>query len=323
MRTLRSLYISILISVTLALGISSATAQIVSFGTSPQGGANNALGAALGKVINEFTGLKIRIVPMGGVAQFSPLINNGRMDIAIASTTDVQFAYDGSVVFKGRPQRNLRAIASLYAFQVAFLVKKDSAIKTLKDLRGLRVPIKFSNQKAAHRHFLAAISAAGFTENDFNGVPVAHVVSAAKDFVQGKLDVTWFAVGAGKVKEIAAQVGGIRYLPAETSPAALKRMRQFAPAAYIEMAQPRKSAPGIVGPTPVITETYMLFGATHVSQDIVHKLLATLHSQKAKLAAAFPRWQRYDTAKLWRKTGIPDHPAAVSWFQSRGIKPAS
>ncbi|MBT7956977.1 MAG: TAXI family TRAP transporter solute-binding subunit [Rhodospirillaceae bacterium] len=293
-----------------------ATAQTVSFGTSPQGAANNALSSALGKVTNEQTGLKIRIVPMGGTEQYGPPINDGRMDIAIASSTDVQFAYDGSVTFKGRPQTNLRAIASLYAFQVAFLVPINSKIKTIGDLKGKRVPIKFSNHKAAHRHYLAAISAAGFTENDFDGVPVAHVVTAAKDFVQGKLDVTWFAVGAGKVKEMAAQVGGIRYLPAETSPEALKRMRKYAPAAYIEMAKPRKSAPGIVGVTPVITETYMLFGGKHVSKDVVHKLLDTLHTSKAKLGKAFPRWKRYNPNQLWRKTGIPDHPEAVSWFKA-------
>ena len=302
-----------------ALVAGSVSAQTVSFGTSPQGAANNALSSALGKVANEQTGLKIRIVPMGGTEQYGPPINSGRMDVAIASSTDVQFAYDGLVTFKGRPQKNLRSIASLYAFQVAFLVKRDSPIKKLSDLKGKRVPIKFSNHKAAHRHFLAAISAAGFTEDDFNGVPVAHVVTAAKDFVQGKLDVTWFAVGAGKVKEMAAQVGGIRYLPAETSPAALERMRKYAPAAYIEMAKPRKSAPGIVGVTPVITETYMLFGGKHVSKDVVHKLLDTLHTSKAKLGKAFPRWKRYDPNKLWRKAGVPAHPEAVSWFKAKGM----
>ena len=316
--------ISRLVVLSAALGFMahSASAQTVSFGTSPQGGANNALGTALGKVVNEHTGLKIRMVPMGGTEQYGPVINNGRMDIAIAASTDVQFAYDGLVTFKGHPQKNLRSVASLYAFQVAFFVKKDSPIKKISDLKGMRVPIKFSNQKAAHRHYLAAISAAGLSEADFNGVPVAHVVSAAKDFVQGRLDASWFAVGAGKVKEVAAQVGGIRYLPAETSPEALARMRKIAPAAYIEMSQPRKSAPGIVGPTPVITETYMLFAGKHVSEDVIHKLLETLYTQKPKLAAAFPRWNRYDPKKLWRKGGIPDHPAAKSWYMAKGMTPA-
>jgi TRAP transporter TAXI family solute receptor len=217
-----------------------ALSQTASLGTSAQGTSNNALSTALGKVVNEHTGLKVRVVPMGGPEQYAPAINSGRMDMAIASSTDVQFAYDGTVTFKGRPQENLRFVASLYPFRVAFFVKKDSPIKTISDLKGKRVPIKFSNQKAAHRHYLAAIAAAGLTEDDFDGVPVPNVVSAAQDFVQGKLDASWFAVGAGKVKEVAAQVGGIRYLPAETSPEALERMRKYAPAAFIEIAQPSK-----------------------------------------------------------------------------------
>jgi len=148
---------------------------------------------------------------------------------------------------------------------------------------------------------------------------VANVVAAAKEFVQGKLDATYFAVGAGKVKEMAAQVGGIRYLPAETTPEALERMRKYAPAAYIEIAQPRKSAPGIVGPTPMITETFVLFGGKHVSKEIIHKFLDTLYSSKAVLGKAYPRWKRYSPDKMWRKTDVPPHPEAVNWFKAKGL----
>ena len=299
-----------------------AQAETVSFGTSPQGGANNALCTALGKVVNEKTGLRIRIVPMAGTEQYAPMISKGRMDVAVASSTDIKFAHDGLVTFKGRPQPNLRAIASLYAFQVAFLVKRNSPIKRVTELKGKRIPIKFTNQKAAHRHFLAAIAAAGLTEDDFKGVPVPNVVRAAQDFVQGKLDATWFAVGAGKVKEIAAQVGGIRYLPAETSPEALARMRKFAPAAYIEIAQPRKATPGVVGPTPVITENYMLFGGKHVSDEVVAKFLDTLHTEKAKLSAAFARWKRYDPNVLALNVeGLSYHPGAIKWLKAHGMWP--
>ncbi len=304
-----------------ALMASGASAQTVSFGTSPQGGANNALGSALGKIVSEKHGLKIRIVPMAGTEQYAPMINTGRMDVAIASTTDVRFAHDGMVTFKGRAQKNLRAIASLYAFQVAFLVRKDSPIKKLSELKGKRLPTKFTNQKAAHRHFLASLKSVGLSEADVKGVPVPNVIRAAKDFVQGKLDATWFAVGAGKVKEIAAQVGGIRYLPAATSATALARMKTLAPGAFIEIAKPRKSAPGIVGPTPVITETYMLFGGTHVKANVIGKFLDTLHSEKGKLSAAFARWKRYSPKRLWRKAeGLPWHPEAIKWFKGKGLK---
>lgn len=316
---MKHLFVGIVVAIAFTATVQ---AQIVSFATNPQGGANNALCTALGKIVSEKTGLKIRIVPMAGAEQFAPMIDAGRMDVAVASSTDVKFAHDGLVNFKGRPQRNLRAIASLYAFQVAFLVKRDSPIKSISDLKGKRVPIKFTNQKAAHRHFLASAASAGLTEDDFKGVPVPNVIRAAQDFVQGKLDATWFAVGAGKVKEIAAQVGGIRYLPAETSPEAVARMRKIAPAAYIEIAQPRKSAPGIVGPTPVITENYMLFGGKHVPDDVVAKFLDILHTEKSKLSAAFARWKRYDPNVLAKNVeGLTWHPGAVKWLKANGMWP--
>ena len=45
---------------------------------------------------------------------------------------------------------------------------------------------------------LAGFAAYGVQESDFDGVPVPHVVRGADDFMQGKVEASTFAVGAGK-----------------------------------------------------------------------------------------------------------------------------
>jgi hypothetical protein len=55
------------------------------------------------------------------------------------------------------------------------------------------------------RPVIAALAAEGLTEADFDGVPVPHVVRGADDFMQGKVEATSFAVGAGKVAEVRAR----------------------------------------------------------------------------------------------------------------------
>ncbi len=298
-----------------------ASAQTVSFGTTQVGGANNNLAQALSKVVSQKHKLKIRVVPMTALEGFGPLIDAGRMEVATSAATDISWAYNGKVTFK-KPLRNLRLIAGLYDFRMALLVRKDSPIKRIADLKGKRVPIGFNKQFSAHRHILAAFWSAGLTEKDFDGVPVPNVVRAAKDFAQGKIVATWFKVGAGKVKEMAVQVGGIRYLPAETSPEALERMRKYTPGATIQMAMPNPATPGIRGPTPVMTEIYYLLGGKHVSDDVVGKFLDTLKNNQKQLIASMRAWKDYKPENLWRPAGgVPFHKGSLKWFKANGLKP--
>jgi len=259
---------------------------------------------------------------MGGAETFAPLVNTGRMDVAIASETDVRFAFDGKVAFEGRPLKDLRAIAALYSFQVGFFVKKDSPIKTVRDLKGKKVPITFANQKSAHRHYLAVLAAHEMTENDLDGVKVPNVIRAAQDFAQGKTVASFFALGAGKVTEVSAQVGGIRFLSIDDSPEAIARIRKIAPGAYITVVEPRPGLTGILSSTKVLTENYMLFGGKHASDDVVYKFVKTLYEEKTRLSEAFARWKRYSTKKMAKDMKpIVYHPGAIKFYKEQGMWP--
>jgi TRAP transporter TAXI family solute receptor len=110
----------------------SAEAQTVSIGTSPQGSSNYALGNALGKVLTDEAGLRARVVPFGGGQQFLPLINKKELELAIPSGSDALFAYQGKQAYDGKPNTNLRAIATVFPYYIGWYVKKDSPYKTLE-----------------------------------------------------------------------------------------------------------------------------------------------------------------------------------------------
>lgn len=306
-------------AISMALISGAAGAQTIAFGTTKTGGANNNLATALAKIVTEKTGLKVRIIPMTGLETYGPMTDRGRMDLVTANATDLGWAMTGTGPFKGKKMANLRLVAALYSFHVGFFVRKDSPIKTVADVKGKRVPIKFSNQYSAGRHAYGVLWAAGLKEKDLDGVPVPNVVRAAADFARGKLEASFFAVGAGKVKEVAAQVGGIRYLPLPTSDDAVKRMREFVPFATVEVLKPTPSDPGIVGDLPVMTDVYYLVAGKHVKADVIAKFLDVLYSEKKKLTSAVRRWSRYNPKGMYR--AIKDlawHPAAVKWYETKG-----
>ena len=97
-----------------AIVAGSAQAQTVSIGTSPVGSSNYALGNALGKVMTEQLGLKVRVVPFGGGQQILPLINSKELEMALPSSTDAYFAYNGNGGPFKTPNKNLRVIATVF-----------------------------------------------------------------------------------------------------------------------------------------------------------------------------------------------------------------
>src|SRR5262245_56866284 len=96
------------------------------------------------------------------------------------------------------------------------LGKAGSDYRSVKDLKGKRIPGGFVSQKAIRQSILAHLVNAGLTYNDVAEVLVPNIVKSADDFIGGKVDAFTFGLGAAKVKEVTAAVGPLRALPMQT-----------------------------------------------------------------------------------------------------------
>ena len=303
----------------LAIVTGSAQAQTISIGTSPVGSSNYALGNALGKVMTDQLGLKVRVVPFGGGQQILPLINSKELEMAVPAATDALFAYKGSGGPFKQPSPNLRVIATVFPYYLSWYVKKDAPYKNLSDLKGKNIAIGFTANSAQHTTYLAGLAAFGVKAEDFNGVPVPHVVRGADDFMQGKVEASTFAIGAGKMSEVNAKVGGIRWLSMPKDEAAEKRVRAIMPAAYIDQLEPSKALVGVVGPTNVIFHDYLVMAGTQMSDDVAYKIAKLLYEQQSKLVAVSRIYGRYKKENLARDHDVPFHPGAIKFYREVGI----
>ncbi|MGE0745202.1 MAG: TAXI family TRAP transporter solute-binding subunit [Rhodospirillales bacterium] len=298
-----------------------AAAQTISIGTSPVGSLNNSVGSALGKVLGDEYGLRTRVVPYGGGQQFLPLINSKELEMAIPSSTDAQFAFAGKGDFEGKPNPQLRMIATVFPFYLGYFVKKDAPYKTLADLKGKKIAVGYKANSAQRRIAEALLAVNGVTEGDFNGVPVPHVVRGADDFMQGTVEATTFAAGAGKVAEADAKVGGIRYLDNPDDAGALQRLRTQMPSAYVGTVNPSPELAGVVKPTKMVLEDYTVLTGTQLSNDDAYKVAQVLYEHQGKLAKIAATWGKYEPAKLSVDRGVPFHNGAIKYYTEKGIWP--
>jgi hypothetical protein len=307
----------------LASGISfvvTATAQTVGFATLPPGSILHAQASVIAKVVQDNSKLQVRVIGYGGDTGILEAVHSKKSDFWILDVGESADALHGRGTWKGNAKPNLRTAITLYGFQMAFWVRKDSNINALADLKGKRVPAEWVQQTGVIPHTTAVLAAGGLTYNDVVKVPEVNVVRAADDFKAGKLDLLFFAVGAPKVAEVAAAVGGLRLLPMNPLPDSEKRMKAVRKEYYYSTVNPAPHIAGIDKPSPVQTIDVVIGVGSHVADDVVHQFVKAMRENKKGLAAGHPNFNRFDETEAGKvQPSLPHHPAAIKYFKEAGI----
>src|SRR5262245_60104294 len=117
----------------------------VTIGTNPAGTVFYAVGGGVASVISGGAPFQAVIQPYTGTSTFLPLLDSGQIDLGIINAVEMNLAYQGPARFKvaGRNPLphvpNTRLIMRGSPLQVSLIVKKDSTIKTVNDVKGKRV----------------------------------------------------------------------------------------------------------------------------------------------------------------------------------------
>jgi hypothetical protein len=291
----------------------------IAIGTSPQGTLTFSLAAAYTKVLLDAAQIQARVQPLAGTGVMVPLVNDGELDAGFVNTLEVTEAYSGTGTFKGRANPNLRMIGVLFPIKVGFFVRKDSPVKSIKDVRGRSIAYGYNAQEIIRTLVDGMLANGGMSVADVKPVPVPNLIRGADDFAAGRIDVGFFALGTAKVKEIDAQVGGLRFIPLEDSPQAVAAMRKFVPTAYIARVDPSPALTGVAEPFTTMFYDYVLFANAKLPNDRAFQLARAMAEQKQALAEAFPQYRELDPAKLYRKIEVPYHNGALQYFKEKNI----
>jgi len=248
----------------------------------------------------------------GGIENLD-LLRSGAIEAALVQSNLAFWAYGSLGVYERRPPfADLRAIATLYTETVQIVVRADSPIRAIGDLRGHKVSIGEPGSAFAldARIILGGL---GLTEKKYTPVYLRPGASVDQ-FVDGKIDALFIVGGAPftAISDAAARVP-IRLLAIDAEAAAsLRRARHL----FTEATVPADVYPG-VPETATLGVTALLVVRAGLDEELVRGVTRALWhpSTRRALAQGFPNGSFLPLPMARDDTPIPLHPGAERFYR--------
>lgn len=128
--------------------------KIFFMGTASLNGTYYPVGNAMARLLNYNLGKTVTLAePTAGSIDNVEYLRKKQIDLALMQSDVAWMAYNGSSVYAGNSYRGLRVLASLYTEKVQIVVRADSGIKKLSDLKGKKVALGEKNSGSAASAF--------------------------------------------------------------------------------------------------------------------------------------------------------------------------
>ncbi len=293
----------------------------VSIATHPKGSTLNVVGSGFGKIISLHTPINATDRPFTGYITWIPLLNKGEIDMGVANSQELYHAFHALSPYK-EACKNLRLISSGTALPLSYIVRANSGIESIADLKGKRVIIDASSMSTKANQE-TVLKGAGFDlKKDIILVPVAGVSQSVDALIEGRADAAWAAVGMGKVKEAAAKVGGISWLSVIKS--------KEDPMAKIVIGESRKRGVGVIfikaGTAPDFNNDAWVLAnyinlATHkvFSEEAAYMVTKTIWENEKELSAIHRQLKGWVETMVSEDAVISYHSGAIRWYKKVGV----
>jgi TRAP transporter TAXI family solute receptor len=297
--------------------------KAVTIGSNPPGTGYYAVASALGKVVSQGSGMQMSVQPHSGTSTMLPLLNTGEMEFGTVNAVDMGLAYRGPGYkiggrnpFQFTP--NVRVVQRGSPLLVGLLVRKDSPIKSVQDVKGKRMTGEYPAHLAVWYNMFGHLASAGLTWNDVKVVPVPAVNDGVDALVQGRADVTEHALGAAKTKEADTSVG-VRHVSIDCTPEGQARLKKAVPGYYGRVVK-AGAATAVVEDTCFLAYDTYLVTSKVVPDAVVEAALKAIWDRVEELHPVHPLLKEWTRERFVDpEPTIPYHPAAVRYYKDKGV----
>lgn len=288
--------------------------QTIRLSTGLPGAFFNPLGVAL---LDAYTKampeLAFEVVPSGGAVENLESLQRGAADLGFAFADVTYLAFVGRLDEHTRPFDRLRGVAILQLTTIHVLIRPDSGITSIEQLRGRRVALGPPGSGTA-------ISAKVVLEAF--GVPISEVrgqhlpfLESANGVVRGELDAAFISAGYPAESVLTATRGGAQLL--EVSGPVVERLRTNYPFLRVALI-PAGTYPPFLRPVHTVGIDTLIACSADLSETLVYNLTKTFFDVLPEMATKVDALRRMDLARA-PATPIPLHGGAARYYREREL----
>ena len=256
--------------------------QFINIATGGTAGTYYPIGGAIAEVLNK-NGMNASAQSTGASVANINMLKDKQVELAIVQNDITYYAVNGEEMFKDTGKiENLNAIASLYPETCQFVVREDSGIKSISDLKGKRVAVGAAGS-GAEANARQILEAYGLTYDDVNEqfLSFAEGSYALKD---GTVDAAFVTAGypTASVQDIASQ-NKIRLL--SVGDEQIKKLSEKYPF-YTKTTVPAGTYQGFDEEVQTVSVMAILIANDKIDAALGEKLTKAIFDNLDKIAAA-------------------------------------
>ena len=314
--------ITVVVAVALAAGCTSqsgtsATKRRLSIATGGTGGVFYPYGGGIAKVITEhLPNVEATAEVTAASVDNIKFLQQGTSDLAFTMADMAQDAVLARDAFTGFGAVPVRTLAVLYSSYSHVVVKADSGITSLAELRGTVVSTGAAGSGTtvlAHR-LMQAVGVDPVKDIREQALGVAQSVDALKD---GKIDAFFWSGGipTASILDLINTPGmRVRFVPTSDLLPRLEQM--FGPKLYYREVIPKAtySTPSDI---EVVGVAVLLVASETMPEALAHDITQVLFDHQAELIAIHPQARVLSLATALKGSPIPFHPGAIRFYRER------
>lgn len=295
--------------------ISISSKQIISLGGGVSGGTFAMLGAGMATVItSNVENLSVNCEGTSGSVEACKLVGSGDLAFALSASDAFYTATVGTGSFEGAALDNLRIAMGGYNAPFHIIVRADSDIYSMQDLKGKRITASAGNTIQNQLPFI--MEAYGYGSDDYTAVPLSQSegADALKD---GNVDciIQTTGIGTSAYMDLTTSID-CRFLSMDQDK--VDAIHEKLPYVVQEVI-PAGSYKGQDEEMLSCTTTNFLICGAEVPDEVVYAVVKALHTHNSEFSDIHYLGAEFTPEFTVANQVIELHPGAVQYYKELGL----
>ena len=296
--------------------VATAAPTYMSVATGGTSGTYYAVGGALAAAVTK--GGKIQCTAETGNASVANanLIATKGIEIAFVQNDITYWAYNGELMFQGKPLKNIRTVASLYPEHVQVVVAKGAGIKNIADLKGKRVGVGAPGS-GVEGDVQAIFKLAGLTYKDLKKADYLDFAAVTSRFKDNQIDAGFVVAGfpTASIMDLTTTKDVDLMSFDDAFLAKLHKAYPF----FVASTIPAKTYKGIDTDTKTPAVMAILITNDSVPADQIYAFLTGMFDNLKDIAAVHAKGKEITLKGALDGLTAPLHPGAEKFYKEKGL----